>query len=102
MSHSTVLWQNLQIPKFLPGTDGFFVAGLNLTADRCFITSHLKESLRSLSLANWVEVREWLGVQRPGQERSCLNIIAGDFVGLIPFCSQIIALNEKLIRSPTS
>ncbi|XP_063057609.1 PI-PLC X domain-containing protein 1 [Engraulis encrasicolus] len=92
----------LEWQKSLGRPDGFFVAGLNLTADRCFITSHLKESLRSLSLANWVEVREWLGVQRPGQERSCLNIIAGDFVGLIPFCSQIIALNEKLIRSPTS
>lgn len=86
------------LPFHVPCADCFFVAGLNLTADRCFISSHPSESLRSLSVENWDCVRQWLKEQRPGPEPSCLNIIAGDFVGLIPFCHFIIALNNKLIR----
>ncbi|XP_041913288.1 PI-PLC X domain-containing protein 1 [Alosa sapidissima] len=82
--------------------DGFFVAGLNLTAGRCFIASHPHESLRSLSVENWDGVRQWLKEQRPGPGHSCLNIIAGDFVGLIPFCHLIIALNKKLIPASQS
>lgn len=89
----------LEWEKSLGRPDGFFVAGLNLTADRCFIGSHLRESLRSLSLKNWDSVRQWLKEQRPGSIPSCLNIIAGDFVGLIPFCHLIIALNNKLIKT---
>ncbi|KAL2090001.1 hypothetical protein ACEWY4_014689 [Coilia grayii] len=92
----------LEWQKSLGRPDGFFVAGLNLTADRCFIMSHPRESLRSLSLANWDDVGEWLWEQRPGEGRSCLNIIAGDFVGLIPFCHLVIALNKKLIGFPAS
>ncbi|XP_028856773.1 PI-PLC X domain-containing protein 1 isoform X2 [Denticeps clupeoides] len=83
-------WQKT---KGRPGS--FFVAGLNLTADRGYITTHPQESLRTLSLKNWEPIKSWLLDQRPGEKPGCLNIIAGDFVGLIPFCHMIIALNHK-------
>lgn len=85
------------LPFHVSCADCFFVAGLNLTAGRCFIGSHPRESLRSLSVENWDSVRQWLKEQRPGTDPSSLNIIAGDFVGLIPFCPLIVALNNKLI-----
>ncbi|XP_023122839.2 PI-PLC X domain-containing protein 1 isoform X2 [Amphiprion ocellaris] len=33
--------------------EGFFVSGLNLTADRCYIAKNRKESLRTLTYSNW-------------------------------------------------
>lgn len=79
-------------------TDGFFVAGLNLTADRCFIASNPHVSLQTITLKQWECVRRWLEDQKPGAASSSLNIIAGDFIGMIPLCSIIIALNNLLLK----
>uniref|UniRef100_A0A3B4EQP7 PI-PLC X domain-containing protein 1-like n=1 Tax=Pundamilia nyererei TaxID=303518 RepID=A0A3B4EQP7_9CICH len=75
------------------GRPGFFVSGLNLTADRYYITKNQKESLRTLTYSNWEYVRTWLEEQSPGSDAGSLNIIAGDFVGSLPLCSAVIALN---------
>ncbi|KAK3556409.1 hypothetical protein QTP70_008099 [Hemibagrus guttatus] len=81
-----------------PERDGFFVAGLNLTADRCFIASNPHVSLKTITLEQWECVRRWLEEQKPGAASTSLNIIAGDFIGLIPLCSIIIALNNLLLK----
>ncbi|XP_056132495.1 PI-PLC X domain-containing protein 1 [Lampris incognitus] len=88
--------------KELGRPEGFFVSGLNLTADRYYITLHPKQSLSTLTLKNWEYLRKWLEEQMPGANSNCLNIIAGDFVGPIPFCSLVIALNQKLIPKTTN
>lgn len=84
--------------KDLGRPEGFFVSGLNLTADRCYITKNQKESLRTLTYSNWEYLRTWLEEQSPGSDARSLNIIAGDFVGSLPLCSAVIALNQKLCR----
>ncbi|XP_028300255.1 PI-PLC X domain-containing protein 1 isoform X2 [Gouania willdenowi] len=76
--------------------DGFFVAGLNLTADRCYIAQNPKESLRSLTYSNWDSLTKWVEKQLPGPQPESLNIIAGDFVGPLSICPMVIALNHKL------
>ncbi|XP_055799921.1 PI-PLC X domain-containing protein 1 [Salvelinus fontinalis] len=78
--------------------DGFFVSGLNLTADRSYIALHPRQSLQTLTLANWKELRSWLEQQVPGPHSNNLNIIAGDFIGPVPFCPLVINLNRKLLR----
>ncbi|XP_026050190.1 PI-PLC X domain-containing protein 1 isoform X2 [Astatotilapia calliptera] len=84
--------------KDLGRPEGFFVSGLNLTADRYYITKNQKESLRTLTYSNWEYLRTWLEEQSPGSDAGSLNIIAGDFVGSLPLCSAVIALNQKLCR----
>uniref|UniRef100_UPI0037E9C789 PI-PLC X domain-containing protein 1 n=1 Tax=Semicossyphus pulcher TaxID=241346 RepID=UPI0037E9C789 len=81
--------------------DGFFVSGLNLTADRYYITENPKQSLRTLTFSNWDCLRTWLEEQTPGSDPQSLNIIAGDFVGPLPLCSLVIKLNQKLLRRKT-
>ncbi|KAM8746440.1 PI-PLC X domain-containing protein 1 [Acanthopagrus schlegelii] len=85
--------------KGLGRPEGFFVAGLNLTAERSYITKNPKQSLRTLTFSNWECLRKWLEEQRPGSDPHSLNIIAGDFVGPLPLCSLVIALNQKLLRT---
>ncbi|XP_035032264.2 PI-PLC X domain-containing protein 1 isoform X2 [Hippoglossus stenolepis] len=82
--------------------DGFFVSGLNLTADKGYILTHPKESLRVLTFSNWECLKKWLEEQVPGSQSKSLNIIAGDFVGTLPLCSLVIALNQKLVRKNSS
>lgn len=91
------LIQYLERQKQHGRPEGFFVAGLNLTSDRCFIASHPRKSLQTLTMENWNCVRKWLEDQKPGAEPTSLNIIAGDFIGPVPFCSLVIALNKKLL-----
>lgn len=91
------LLQHIEWEKQLGRPECFFVAGLNLTTDRCFIASNPQESLKTLTMKNWNRVQEWLEEQKPGAEPLCLNIIAGDFVGLLPICSLVISLNKKLL-----
>lgn len=86
--------------KELGRPESFFVSGLNLTAERSYITSHMKESLRTLTLRNWECLKIWLEKQAPGPQHQSLNIIAGDFIGLIPLCSLVIGLNQKLLDKP--
>ncbi|KAL6107623.1 plcxd1 [Pungitius sinensis] len=83
--------------KDLGRPEGFFVSGLNLTADRLYIAENPKQSLRTLSIGNWEALRTWLQEQEPGPGPRSLNIIAGDFVGPLPLCSTVIALNKKLL-----
>lgn len=78
--------------------EGFFVSGLNLTADKYFVAENPKQSLRTLTFSNWECLRRWLEEQRPGSDPKSLNIIAGDFVGPLPLSSLVIALNQKLLR----
>ncbi|XP_077463825.1 PI-PLC X domain-containing protein 1 [Stigmatopora argus] len=87
----------LEWNKQLGRPQGFFVAGLNLTAYRSYIMSNPKQSLRTLTCAQWPTLREWTKEQCPGPEPAALNIIAGDFVGTLPLCPLIVALNGKLL-----
>lgn len=87
--------------KDLGRPDGFFVSGLNLTADRYFITENPKQSLRTLTFSSWDCLRAWLEEQSPGSDPESLNIIAGDFVGPLPLCSLVIRLNQKLLQRKT-
>lgn len=82
----------------LPFSGGFFVCGLNLTADRCYIAENWKQCLRKLTFGNWQYLKKWLEEQRPGSDPQCVNIIAGDFVGPLPLCPLVIALNQKLLQ----
>ncbi|XP_056316129.1 PI-PLC X domain-containing protein 1 [Danio aesculapii] len=91
------LIQYIECQQQLGRPKSFFVAGLNLTTDRCFIASNPQESLKTLTKKNWNRVQEWLKEQKPGAEPPCLNIIAGDFIGLLPICSLVISLNKKLL-----
>ncbi|KAG7276304.1 hypothetical protein CRUP_015627 [Coryphaenoides rupestris] len=84
-------------PLLVGQSDGLFVAGLNLTADNCFMALETNQSLWSLTKLNWDQLRVWLLEQSPGRSPHNLNIIAGDFVGPIPFCPLVIALNKKLL-----
>ncbi|XP_008279494.1 PI-PLC X domain-containing protein 1-like [Stegastes partitus] len=88
--------------KELGRPEGFFVSGLNLTADRGYIAKNRKESLRTLTYSNWDSLSKWVEEQIPGSDPKSLNIIAGDFVGPLPLCSQVIALNHKLRRKNSS
>ncbi|KAK2835925.1 hypothetical protein Q5P01_016409 [Channa striata] len=88
----------LEWQKDLGRPEGFFISGLNLTADRCYITKNLKQSLQTLTFSNWDCLRKWVEQQTPGMGRKSLNIIAGDFVGPLPLCSLVIALNQKLVK----
>ncbi|KAJ8367683.1 hypothetical protein AAFF_G00311380 [Aldrovandia affinis] len=84
--------------KELGRPEGFFVSGLNLTAERLYIAMHPSESLRTLTLQNQAYLTDWLRQQHPGARSDSLNIIAGDFVGPVPFCPIVIALNDKLVQ----
>ncbi|XP_058495305.1 PI-PLC X domain-containing protein 1 isoform X1 [Solea solea] len=79
--------------------DGFFVSGLNLTADRYYITTTPSQTLRTLTLSNWACLQTWLQQQLPGSDPHSLNIVAGDFVGTLPLCSVVVALNHKLLHN---
>lgn len=85
----------------LPFSDGFFVCGLNLTADRSYIAENWRQCLRKLTFGNWECLRKWLEEQKPGSDPQCVNIIAGDFVGPLPLCPLVIALNQKLLKRST-
>ncbi|KAL4656867.1 PI-PLC X domain-containing protein 1-like [Arapaima gigas] len=95
------LLQYLDREKETGRPEDFFVSGLNLTAGRIFIALHPWQSLRTLTLQNAQHLMDWLREQQPGPNSSSLNIIAGDFVGLVHFCPLIIALNQKLVQLKT-
>ncbi|XP_066562162.1 PI-PLC X domain-containing protein 1 [Amia ocellicauda] len=91
--------QFLQQRKHSGRPGGFFVAGLNLTADTQYIVRHPSQSIRTLTLHNYGYLAAWLQKQSPGPDPGCLNIIAGDFIGSVQFCSIVISLNKKLIQA---
>ncbi|XP_028655835.1 PI-PLC X domain-containing protein 1-like isoform X2 [Erpetoichthys calabaricus] len=82
-----------------PGT--FFVAGLNLTENWKFILTHLRKSMKTLTFKAYPFLMSWVRKQTPGSDRACLNIIAGDFIGLYDMVPQIISLNTKLLMCIT-
>ncbi|CAL8393925.1 unnamed protein product [Boreogadus saida] len=83
--------------KAMGRPDGLFVSGLNLTANLCFMVLECDQSLWTLSQENWDQLSVWLQKQTPGYSLQSLNIIAGDFVGPIPFCPLVIALNQRFL-----
>nr|XP_054590779.1 PI-PLC X domain-containing protein 1 [Nothobranchius furzeri] len=84
--------------KDLGRPEGFFIAGLNLTADRSYIAKNPKESLQMMTYKNWECLRKWVEQQIPGSDPKSFNIIAGDFVGSLPLCSVVIPLNHRLLQ----
>ncbi|XP_041114838.1 PI-PLC X domain-containing protein 1 isoform X2 [Polyodon spathula] len=96
-----VLVEYLEYKKQGGRPGGFFVAGLNLTAETAYIISHLSESLKKLALQSYPYLMNWVQKQSPGPSKQCLNIIAGDFIRSENFVSEVIALNKKLRRTNT-
>ncbi|XP_076871797.1 PI-PLC X domain-containing protein 1 isoform X2 [Brachyhypopomus gauderio] len=75
--------------------DCFFIAGLNLTEDVRYILQHPGQSMRSMTLRAFSLLLGWVKQQRPGSEKTCLNIICADFVGISrdEFIRIVIGLN---------
>lgn len=80
----------------LPHTEGkFFVAGLNLTEDAKYVLEHLTSSMKDMTMSNYPELLDWVKKQQCGPGKTCLNIIAADFVGLNNFIPLVIEMNQK-------
>ncbi|XP_039101223.1 PI-PLC X domain-containing protein 1 [Hyaena hyaena] len=77
---------------------GLFVAGINLTENLVYVLAHPSGSLEKLTLPSLPCLRAWVREQCPGPGPRCTNIIAGDFIGADSFASDVIALNDKLLR----
>lgn len=78
--------------------DGFYVSGLNLTEDALYILLHPLQNLRKMTTEALSPLLQWTAAQQPGPERSGVNIMCCDFVGISRFCSIVIDLNFKLIK----
>lgn len=78
--------------------DGLFVAGINLTENLEYILAHPAASLRKVTVPSLPCLSAWVRQQSPGCGPRCVNIIAGDFVDAGTFVSDVIRLNEKLLR----
>ncbi|MCJ8730054.1 hypothetical protein PDJAM_G00113030 [Pangasius djambal] len=78
--------------------DGFFMAGLNLTEDTRYVLCHLTQSMKSMTLQAYAVLMDWVTKQRPGSQKTSVNIICADFVGISTneFCEAVIGLNTKL------
>ncbi|NP_001279563.1 PI-PLC X domain-containing protein 1-like [Callorhinchus milii] len=77
--------------------DGFFVAGINLTENVWYILTHLSSSLKSLTFSNYPLLTDWIEAQMPGPGKSCVNIIAGDFIEAAYLVRTVVELNNKLL-----
>lgn len=75
--------------------DTFFVAGLNLTENACFLLTHLFSSMKNVTLAAFPELLAWVKRQHCGQGKACINIIAADFVGVDQFVQLVIEINQE-------
>ncbi|XP_028809834.1 PI-PLC X domain-containing protein 1-like [Denticeps clupeoides] len=80
----------------------FFVAGINLTEDMCYVLHHPLQSMKSMTLSAYAVLLDWVRKQRPGPQKTCLNIICADFVGVNEFISEVIELNRQLITTAPS
>ncbi|XP_063049929.1 PI-PLC X domain-containing protein 1-like [Engraulis encrasicolus] len=74
------------------GEDEFFVAGLNVTPDEQYIASHPNSSLQKMTYAAYPQLMEWIPKQQPGAGKTCVNIIAADFVDF-EFIQLVININ---------
>ncbi|TRY65909.1 hypothetical protein DNTS_004582 [Danionella cerebrum] len=105
-------WANTSDPKqvisFLEerkneGRPGqFFAAGLNLTEDGRYILCHPCQSLQSMTWSASALLLNWVKLQRPGSEKTSLNIICADFVGGLSseFTQLVIDLNLRQYPDP--
>ncbi|XP_077199491.1 PI-PLC X domain-containing protein 1 [Paroedura picta] len=91
------LIQYLELRKSGGRSGGLFVAGINLTGDLAYILGHLHCSIKKMTLRALPSLNRWIKQQRPGAEKDCINIIAGDFIERNNFVKNVISLNEKLI-----
>lgn len=75
------------------------MAGLNLTEDSRYVLSHLTQSMKSMTLQAYAALMDWVRKQSPGSQKTAVNIICADFVGISrnEFCEVVIGLNTKLI-----
>lgn len=82
----------------------FFVVGLNLTEDAKYVLHHLGQSMKSMTLRAYSLMLDWVKQQRPGCQKTCLNVICADFVGISrnEFAQLVIALNAKLLQGENS
>ncbi|KAL6455917.1 hypothetical protein MHYP_G00357680 [Metynnis hypsauchen] len=82
----------------------FFVAGLNLTEDTKYVLRHLGQSMKSMTLRAYGQLLGWVKQQRPGRQKTCLNVICADFVGISrnEFTQIVIALNTKHLKEESS
>ncbi|XP_060091087.1 PI-PLC X domain-containing protein 1 isoform X2 [Heteronotia binoei] len=87
----------LELKKRGGRSGGLFVAGINLTGDLTYILGHLHYSIKKMTLRALPFLNRWIKKQRPGAEKDCINIIAGDFIERSNFVRNVINLNEKLI-----
>ncbi|XP_004385274.1 PI-PLC X domain-containing protein 1 [Trichechus manatus latirostris] len=94
------LIQYLEFKKSVgrPGGSRLFVAGINLTENLVYLLTHLSESLQTMTLPRLPCLEAWVREQCPGPGSRCTNIIAGDFIGADDFVSNVIRLNDKLLR----
>lgn len=93
-----VYWNSFLIAclsDIFPPIDTFFVAGLNLTENTCFLLTHLFSSMKNVTLAAFPELLAWVKRQHCGQGKACINIIAADFVGVDQFVQLVIEINQK-------
>ncbi|XP_039770108.1 PI-PLC X domain-containing protein 1 [Ornithorhynchus anatinus] len=88
----------LEAMKDVGRPDGLFVAGINLTENLQYVLAHPAGSLKKMTLPNLPRLEAWIRGQIPGPGCKCINIIAGDFVGLDDFVGDVIGLNEKLLK----
>lgn len=74
---------------------GFFVAGINLTENLWYILKHPFGSLKKLTRSKLPCLSDWVQNQCPGSQKDAINIIAGDFVEMDCFVTDVIELNQK-------
>ncbi|XP_063049930.1 PI-PLC X domain-containing protein 1-like [Engraulis encrasicolus] len=73
---------------------GFFATGLNLTPDEQYVLEHPYSSLHKMASSAYPQLMQWATKQQPGAGRTCINIIAADFVD--PYFTQlVININRK-------
>ncbi|XP_020652475.1 PI-PLC X domain-containing protein 1 [Pogona vitticeps] len=77
---------------------GLFVAGINLTGDLGYILTHLRGSVKEMTLSALPFLNKWIKKQHPGSKKDCINIIAGDFIEKNDFVKNVIDLNRKLLK----
>ncbi|XP_004867358.1 PI-PLC X domain-containing protein 1 isoform X2 [Heterocephalus glaber] len=95
---SQALIRYLETMKSCGRPGGLFVAGTNLTESLGYILAHPAQSLAKLTLPALPALSAWVREQSPGPGPSCTNIIAGDFIGADTFVTDVIGLNQKLLR----
>ncbi|KAL2088196.1 hypothetical protein ACEWY4_017024 [Coilia grayii] len=74
--------------------DKFFVAGLNLTENEKYVLEHPYSSMRKMTYGAYPQLLDWVSQQHCGSAKTCINIIAADFVDP-EFVQLVIDLNIK-------